>query len=81
LFYCNQPGLSVWEQLFATDRNSASRSAPLGITSPQRGPSEDLPDMRHRLLGQEIPVSRFGGLRLLTATGGPEPKPPRHVPI
>jgi hypothetical protein len=32
----------VWEQLFATDQNSANRPAPLGITLPRLGPSEDI---------------------------------------
>jgi hypothetical protein len=32
----------VWEQLFATDQNSANRSAPLGVTLPHLGPSEDI---------------------------------------
>ncbi len=32
----------LWEQLFATDQQAASRPAPLGVTLPHLGPSEDI---------------------------------------
>ena len=43
----------VWEQLLATDQHAASRPAPLGMTFPHVGPSEDI-------AGHATPYPRAG---------------------